>query len=57
MRPALRGGIAYLEGNVYGTGGWGVSIGRAYGVRYTVDISRESGLWWNSMHVGAYVGF
>ena len=44
VRPALRGGIAYLEGNVYGTGGWGVSIGRAYGVRYTVDISRESGL-------------
>lgn len=55
-RPALRAGI--LKGDDwFGTGGFGVDVGRAFGGQFTVDWTGRGGVTFALVHLGGYYRF
>lgn len=55
-RPALRAGL--LKGDdLFGTGGLGLDVGRAFGGQFTVDWSARGGVGYAVVHFGAYYRF
>lgn len=58
VRPAVRGGMAYSGSDVYHTVGAGVTLGRRYGGRVTVDRQPlAGGATLVLIQIGGYIAF